>query len=225
MEEWVAIIFFFREPRLLSGHSPDLCRCIRSGLQHGQTQLSLWMNRAKGFTYFFASENLIFAYSTTLFIEWNLREFSPCWLRSSLNIACSSLLKARVEAFLHMLGLQVIYIYFLFVPSLLPTVMDPSSVCTFTIHVVFCHANLDICQVVWILDSFVVPTLVYNKALQEGFNVCEHRKCFILPMHRLGCWKERLLYSVPALVCAISLMIFCVYLIAAVFFSIHLLHS
>lgn len=44
-------------------------------------------------------------------------------------------------------------------------------------------------------------------------------------MHRLGCWKERLLYSVPALVCAISLMSFCVYLIAAVFFSIHLLHS
>lgn len=41
-------------------------------------------------------------------------------------------------------------------------------------------------------------------------------------MHRLGCWKERLLYSVPALVCAISLMSFCVYLIAAVSFSIPL---
>lgn len=27
-------------------------------------------------------------------------------------------------------------------------------------------------------------------------------------MHRLGCWKERLLYSMPALVCAISLMSF-----------------
>lgn len=102
--------------------------------------------------------------------------------------------------------------YFLFVPSLLPTVMDPSSVIirlllffiyfykTFSHR----HATLDICQVLWILDSFVVPTLVYNKALREGFNVCEHHKCFILPMHRLGCWKERLLYSVPALVCAIS---------------------
>lgn len=44
-------------------------------------------------------------------------------------------------------------------------------------------------------------------------------------MHRLGCWKERLLYSVPALVCAISLMSFCVYLIAAVPFSIPLLYS
>lgn len=66
---------------------------------------------------------------------------------------------------------------------------------------------------------------MYNKALQEGFNACKHHKCFILSMHRLGCWKERLLYSVPALVCAISLMSFCVYLIAAVFFSIHLLHS
>lgn len=44
-------------------------------------------------------------------------------------------------------------------------------------------------------------------------------------MHRLGCWKERLLYSVPALVCAISLMSFCVYLIAAVSFSIPVLRS
>lgn len=104
--------------------------------------------------------------------------------------------------------------------------MDPSSVIIRLIFLYFyntfsyCHANLDICQVVWILDSFVVPTSVYNKALREGFNVCEHHKCFILPMHRLGCWKERLLYSVPALVCAISLMSFCVYLIAAVSFSI-----
>lgn len=117
--------------------------------------------------------------------------------------------------------------------------MDPSSVIRFfffvcfsfsffvllQIHLVFGHANLDICQVLWIRDSFVVPTYVYNKALQEGFNACKHHKCFILSMHRLGCWKERLLYSVPALVCAISLMSFCVYLIAAVFFSIHLLHS
>lgn len=70
----------------------------------------------------------------------------------------------------------------------------------------------------------VVPNLVYNRALQEGFNVCEHHKCFILPMHRLSCWKERLLYSVPALVCAISLMSFCVYLIAAVSSSIPILH-
>lgn len=44
-------------------------------------------------------------------------------------------------------------------------------------------------------------------------------------MHRLGCWKERLLYSVPALVCAISLMNICVYLIAAVSFSVPLLYS
>lgn len=96
--------------------------------------------------------------------------------------------------------------------------------CTFTTHLVIVM-QIWICPVVWILDSFVVPTLVYNKALREGFIVCEHHKCFILPMHRLGCWKERLLYSVPALVCAISLMSFCVYLIAAVFFSIPSLQS
>lgn len=88
--------------------------------------------------------------------------------------------------------------------------MDPSSVIIGLLFLYFykmfsyCHATLDLCQVVWILDSFIVSTSVYNKALREGFNVCEHHKCFILPMHRLGCWKERLLYSVPALVCAIS---------------------
>lgn len=104
--------------------------------------------------------------------------------------------------------------FFLFVPSLLPTVMDPSSLIrVFFLGFFFCtfykifshrHATLHICQVVWIPDSFVVPTLVYNQALREGVNVCEHHKCFILPMHRLGCLKERLLYSVLALVCAIS---------------------
>lgn len=53
----------------------------------------------------------------------------------------------------------------------LPTVMDPSSVIRnffffvcfssfvlLQIHLVFGHANLDICQVLWIRDSFVVPT-------------------------------------------------------------------
>lgn len=89
--------------------------CITSGLQHGQTQLYLWMNWARGlhifcfrkiwFFFFF------FAYSTMLFIEWNLRDFSPCWLQPSLNFACVSLLKIRIEAFLHMLGLQVILFF------------------------------------------------------------------------------------------------------------------
>lgn len=60
----------------------------------------------------------------------------------------------------------------------------------------------------WILFSFKFPTVVYNKALWEGFIVCNHHKCFIPSMHRLCCLKERLLYSVPSPVCAISLMNF-----------------
>lgn len=96
--------------------------------------------------------------------------------------------------------------------------MDPSSV---IFSVVFLgkkkqrnntfsyrHSSLDTCWVAWILFSCKVPTIVHNKALWEGFNVCKHHKCFILPMHRLCCLKERLLYSVPAPVCAISLMSF-----------------
>lgn len=164
-----------------------------------------------------------------LFIEWNLRDFSPCWLWPSLNFACYSLLKARIEAILHMLGLQVIF--FLFVPSLLPTVMDPNSVTirffsTLTIHLLSC--NLDICQVVWFLDPFVVPTLVYNKALQEGFRVCvrvrvsEHHKCFILPMHRLGCCRDCCILCRHLSVQYLTS--FGVYLIAAVSFSNTLLH-
>lgn len=82
-----------------------------------------------------------------------LERFFSMLAPTGLNFACFSLRKARIEAFLHMLGLQV---YFLFVPSLLPTVMDPSSVIIrvfsffflfvpFTIHFSYCHANLDIC--------------------------------------------------------------------------------
>lgn len=45
-----------------------------------------------------------------LFIKWNLRDFSPCWLQPSLNIACSRLLS--LKAFLHILGVQVVIIIF-----------------------------------------------------------------------------------------------------------------
>lgn len=66
---------------------PDLWGCVNSGLQHGQTQLYIWMNWAKGLCIFCFTKNSIFfffAYSTMLFIEWNLRDFSPCWLQPSL---------------------------------------------------------------------------------------------------------------------------------------------
>lgn len=63
--------------------------------------------------------------------------------------------------------------------------------------------------------------MYYNKALQEGFNVCEHHKCFILPMHRLGCWRETVVCCAGTCLC--NIMSFCVYLIAAVSFSIPLL--
>lgn len=92
----------FMEPQ------PDLWGCIVSVLRHVQTVVSL-DEPSKGFLYFCFKKMYLFAYSTMLFIEWNLRDFSPCWLQHGLNFACFSLLKARIEAFLHMLGFQVIF--------------------------------------------------------------------------------------------------------------------
>lgn len=126
---------------------------------------------------------------------------------------CLLLSKATIEASLHMLGLQVI---FLFVPSLLPTVMDPSSVIIRLLFFFFLflflyfynsyrHANLDLPHVAdsRLISSF--PLLVYNKALREGFNVCEHHKCFILPMHRLGCLeRETVVFCAGTRLCNIS---------------------
>lgn len=131
MEEWAtAILLLFDRATDLTGHSlvcgdvfggdcnMDKLSWISGWPEKKGLRISAW----ESFFFFF----FLFAYSTMLFIGWNLRDFSPCWLQPSLNIACFSLLKARVEAFLHMLGLQVIF--FLVVFSLLPTVMDPSSV-------------------------------------------------------------------------------------------------
>lgn len=147
-------------------NEPSLLGCIRNGWQHGQTRLHLGMNWGKGVYVFLLERELFFffAYSSILFIKWNLRDFSPCWLQPSLNIACLCLLSFK--AFLHILGIQGCFSFlFFFLVCFLPTVMDPSSViirlfffCTFMIHIIFGHANLDICQVLWILDSFVVPT-------------------------------------------------------------------
>lgn len=98
--------------------------------------------------------------------------------------------------------------------------MDPSSVIfsvvflkkktkyIYKIRFSYHHSSLDSFWVAWIQFSCKGPTIIHNKALWEGFNVRKHHKCFILPMHRLCCLKERLLYSVPAPVCAASLMSF-----------------
>ena len=90
-----------------------------------------------------------------------LERFFSMLAPTGLNFACFSLRKAMIEAFLHMLGLQV---YFLFVPSLLPTVMDPSSVIIrvfffflfvpFTIHLVIVMQIWISARGVWILDSY-----------------------------------------------------------------------
>lgn len=130
------------------------------------------------------------------------------------------------KTFLQTLGLLQVFFFFFFIhPSLLPTVMDPFSVtcfCTFTIHVVTllsCNSgyiSAKGCGSQTCVPTFECLTKLYEKGLMSANTI----SALILPMHRLCCWKERLLYSVPALVCAISLMtLFYVYLIAAVFFQ------
>lgn len=97
---------------------------------------------------------------------------------------------------------------------LLPSVMDPSLYYGFSFQTNQQQHNSRVSLsyqsrwVAWILFSFRFPTLLHNKALRGGFIVCNHHKCFIPSMHRLCCSKERLLYSVPSPVCAISLMNF-----------------
>lgn len=124
---------------------------------------------------FFALEKIDFFFlhiPQCYLLNENLRDFSPCWLQPSLNFACFSLLKARIEAFLHMLGLQVFF--FLFVPSLLPTVTDPFSVIIrLYIFFVLFKIHLVIVMQIWISAKRILvhlsfPLLVYNKALREG---------------------------------------------------------
>lgn len=138
------------------------------------------------FTYFCSRERLFFAYSTMLFINETWEVFSMLAPNPALPVSLS-----LSQTFLPTLGHQVTFVLFVFpfASSLLPTVMDPSLTQSFffllsTTDSVTSSRKSGLSAKwggLWIIVSFPRS----NKALWEGFNVCKHHKCFILPMHRL----------------------------------------
>lgn len=119
----------------------------------------------RGFTYFCLRENFFFFLHIPRFYllneTWEIFLHAGCNPVSTLP-ACVFSVSRHFYIYWEF---RVALVFFFFLVCFLPTVMDPSSViirlfffCTFMIHIIFGHANLDICQVLWILDSFVVPT-------------------------------------------------------------------
>lgn len=184
----------------------DLWGYIMSELQHGQQELYLWMNWARGLH----------------ILSWGEK-------KSFLHIPLGYLLNHTWESFLHAgsnlpqlclfqglghstyAGTSVFFFFWSLLCCQQPLTLPQSSLSyffymyiylynTFSCH----HVSLDIHHMIQILASLLVSTSVYNKALQEGFNVCEHHKCFILPMHRLCCWKETVVFCAGTCLCNIS---------------------
>lgn len=137
------------------------------------TQTAASLDELSKGVYVFLLEGFFFLFFFCIFIDFYL--LNETW-EIFLHAGCNpvSTLPAHVFSVS-----RHFYIYWefrlllLFLKNIfgLPTVMDPSSVIRnffffvcfssfvlLQIHLVFGHANLDICQVLWIRDSFVVPT-------------------------------------------------------------------
>lgn len=120
--------------------------CITSGLQHGQTQLYLWMNWARGLHIFCFRKIWFFFFFFCIFhyaIYWMKLERFFSMLAPTQPQLCLRLSSKNKDWGISTSAGTSGYFIFLFVPSLLPTVMDPSSViirflffCTFTKHLV-----------------------------------------------------------------------------------------
>lgn len=118
--------------------------------------------------------------------------------------------KVTIEAFLQTLGLQFCF----FCPFTVANSHGPfPSLFFFSFwyfyNLLIYHVSLDSCHM--LRSHLQVPLRCNIKLYKKGL-MPEHQKCFILPMHRLRCWKETVVFCAGTCLCNISrefIFIFC----------------
>lgn len=205
--------------------------------KHGATwQTVESLDELKKDSHDFAWGEMIYFFIFRYAIYWMKLERFFSMLAQSQHCLLFSCLSRR-QVFLQMLGLQVIIVFlfvFLVVPSQLPTILNSSLViirfmllyfynmCRLFSFYLVIHVWI---SAKWSRFSTRFPLHYVTKLYKTEVNVCKHHKCFILPMHRLGCWKETVAFCAGTCLCNISWVCFviCVYLIATASSGTHLL--
>lgn len=121
-------------------------------LTHTHSCISRWSERGV-YVFCFRKKCCFFAYSTMLFIEWNLRDFSPCWLQLASTLPASLFAKQGLRRFYICWDFRFIFCLSHHCCQQSWTLPQSSLGCflfffflyLFTIHFSYCHANLDIC--------------------------------------------------------------------------------